>query len=172
MYLLALVLILTTRVAGGGTLIISSEAVCWYNNLDTLILSLVLYIVKILTLVPILTTRVAGGTTLTVSSESVHQDNHLDTSILIIDVLIIEIVSANYSFWGGFSFFNTPRGPPLYFIPQVTPKIKNILKYLSFDTLGSIFRLKIADLLYKSYILHCVKRHVLPIWTGVKHCLI
>jgi len=54
-----LVPILTTRVVGGATLIISSEEVDWDDHLYTLILTLGLAIVEILTLVPIITTRVA-----------------------------------------------------------------------------------------------------------------
>ena len=57
--ILTLVPILTTRVAGGTALIISSEAVDWDNHFDTLILTPGLPVVEILTLVPILTTRVA-----------------------------------------------------------------------------------------------------------------
>ena len=70
-----LVPILTTRVAGGTTLIVSSVAFDWDIRLYTLIFNLDLPIDEILTLVTTLTTRVAGGTTLIISSQAVCQDN-------------------------------------------------------------------------------------------------
>jgi hypothetical protein len=81
---------------------------------------------------------VNGGTTLIFSSEAVDWINCLDTLILTLGLPVVEILAVKYGFLFLSSFFVPPRGPPLYPIPQITPKLKiYILQYLSCATLGA-----------------------------------